>query len=54
LLFTASDGLCCASGEGYYILSSGEDIIANATGKFGATDVTMFTLPTGLSKVSKY
>ena len=46
VLYLASDGLCCTSGEGYYKLSSGDDTIVNATGNFGSVDSVTFTLPT--------
>lgn len=44
----ASDGLCCMSGEGYYKLSSGENIIVDATEEFGSNGMNTFTLPIGM------
>lgn len=41
----AQDGLCCASGKGSYSILSGEEVIRNSDGKFGAVESTKFTLP---------
>ncbi|KAL7487000.1 hypothetical protein ACHAW6_013446 [Cyclotella cf. meneghiniana] len=41
----ASDGLCCLRGNGSFVLSSGENIILQSTGAFGAVSVTPFSLP---------
>jgi uncharacterized membrane protein len=48
LIVLASDGLCCVSGEGYFMLTTGDEVIVDSTGEFGGTSSTTFTLPTDL------
>ena len=39
------NGLCCDAGAGRFRLSAGETLIRDSDGRFGAVDVTEFSLP---------
>ncbi|KAL3826954.1 hypothetical protein ACHAXA_000018 [Cyclostephanos tholiformis] len=39
------DGLCCESGDGSFIVKSGDIVIVNNDGRFGALNITRFVLP---------
>ncbi|KAL3797914.1 hypothetical protein ACHAW5_005719 [Stephanodiscus triporus] len=38
-------GLCCESGEGFFSVKSGDIVIVDSDGRFGAVNITRFVLP---------